>query len=153
MLINFFVNGIAHQLDVDPADSLLQVLRNRLQLTGTKEGCGEGDCGACTVLLDGKPGNSCLVLAVEADGCQVITIEGVEKNERWRFLQEKLVETGAVQCGFCTPGMVLTSLAVIDEDPSITPDQLKHALAGNLCRCGTYLKVLEAAFAYRNKIQ
>jgi aerobic-type carbon monoxide dehydrogenase small subunit (CoxS/CutS family) len=147
--ITLTINDKQHELEVDTTDSLLKVLRNKLGLMGTKEGCGEGDCGVCTVLLDNKPVYSCLVLAVEADGHEVITIEGVARIDKWRLLQEQMVKSGAVQCGFCAPGMVLTALSVIDENPAITPGELKRALAGNLCRCGTYTRVLEAVLEYK----
>ncbi len=143
MRISLTINDKQHQLEVDSTDSLLKVLRNKLGLMGTKEGCGEGDCGVCTVLLDKKPVYSCLVLAVEADGHEVITIEGVAQIDKWRLLQEQMVKSGAVQCGFCAPGMVLTALSVIDENPAITPEELKRAMAGNLCRCGTYTSPLK----------
>jgi aerobic-type carbon monoxide dehydrogenase small subunit (CoxS/CutS family) len=147
--ISLTINDKQHELEVDSTDSLLKVLRNKLGLMGTKEGCGEGDCGVCTVLLDKKPVYSCLVLAVEADGHEVITIEGVAQIDKWRLLQEQMVKSGAVQCGFCAPGMVLTALSVIDENPAITPEELKRAMAGNLCRCGTYMRVLEAVLEYK----
>lgn len=152
MRIKLTINGKEHELDVDITESLLAVLRNKLGLLGTKESCGEGDCGACTVLLDSKPVNSCLILAVEADGLEIITIEGVAQNEKWRRLQEKMVEMGAIQCGFCTSGMVLTTLAMIERKPDISLSELKRALAGNLCRCGTHPKVLEAAVSYQEAI-
>lgn len=146
------VNGKRHEIEVEPSESLLSALRNRLGLTGTKKGCGEGYCGACTVLIDGKPVNSCIVLAVEADGKEVITIEGVSKVQKWRILQEKMVQRGAVQCGYCSPGMILTALSVLDKNPDTSEEELKRALAGNLCRCGNHHKTLEAALEYKEEV-
>jgi carbon-monoxide dehydrogenase small subunit len=137
------INGKDHALEVEPHRSLLDVLREELGLTGTKKGCNAGDCGACTVLLDGTPVNSCLVLAVQADGQEVTTIEGVDDDGKLHPLQEAFIEYGAVQCGFCTPGMVLSSLALLRETPRPTRAEIQEALSGNLCRCTGYIQLIE----------
>jgi putative selenate reductase molybdopterin-binding subunit len=142
--LSFIVNGRPEVVDVSPRARLLDVLRIELGLTGTKEGCGTGDCGTCTVLLDGKAVNSCLVLALQAQGCEVTTIEGLGRPGRLDPIQEALVETGAVQCGFCTPGMVLTIKALLDKNPSPTEEEIRGAISSNLCRCTGYKKILEA---------
>lgn len=139
------VNGEERQLRVPPLRRLLDVLREDLGLTGTKEGCGEGECGACTVLLNGQPVVSCLVAAGQVpDGAEILTVEGLEKTELGRRLQAAYVERGAVQCGFCIPGMLLSSYALLRENPR--PDELaiREAHAGNLCRCTGYVKIVEA---------
>jgi carbon-monoxide dehydrogenase small subunit len=130
-------------MEVRPGETLLHVLRERLRLTGTKEGCGKGECGACTVLLDGKPVNSCLVLAFEVDGREVVTIEGLGRGEL-HPLQRAFVEHGAVQCGFCTPGLILAAKALLDEDPDPDEAAIRRGIAGNLCRCTGYVKVVDA---------
>lgn len=124
--------------------TLLELIRDRLHLTGTKEGCGIGECGACTVLLDGKPVTSCLVLAVEADGAAVETIEGEAKNGELSLLQKAFVETGAVQCGFCTPGMIMSARGLLRRNPNPTDAEIVEAMAGNLCRCTGYEAILRA---------
>lgn len=138
------VNGCPVDLPVDPRRRLLDVLREDLGLTGTKEGCGEGECGACTVLLDGSPVNACLVLAPEAIGREIITIEGVAREGRAHPIQEAFLEAGAVQCGYCTPGMILTAKALLDKDPRPTEQAIKISVSGNLCRCTGYTKIVEA---------
>ena len=149
--ISVTINSKQYILAVPVQESLLTMLRHRLNLTGTKQGCGEGFCGACTVLLDGAPVNSCLVLAAETDGKKVLTIEGLAAEMGGGLLQDLIQKHGAVQCGFCSPGMLITVWAAIIGNPAITEQQLKEALAGNLCRCGTHPKVLEAALAFRDK--
>ncbi len=124
--------------------TLLELIRDRLHLTGTKEGCGIGECGACTVLLDGKPVTSCLVLAVEADGAAVETVEGEATNGELSRLQKAFVETGAVQCGFCTPGMIMSARGLLRRSPSPTNEEIVEAMAGNLCRCTGYEAILRA---------
>jgi carbon-monoxide dehydrogenase small subunit len=126
---------------------LLELIRDHLHLTGTKEGCGTGDCGACTVLLNNKPVNSCLVLAIEADGKEILTIEGLAENGKLHPLQEAFIEHGAVQCGFCTSGMILTAKAFLDENPSPSEEDVKRAISGNLCRCTGYVKITKAILA------
>lgn len=138
------INGKQHMLEVESHRSLLDVVREELGLTGTKKGCDAGDCGACTVLLDGAPVNACLVLAVQAAGQEVTTIEGVAGEGRLHPLQEAFIEHGAVQCGFCTPGMVLSSLALLRETPRPTRFEIQDALSGNLCRCTGFVQIIKA---------
>ncbi len=142
--IHFVVNGEAYELLVEPNEILLDALRDRLDLTGTKEGCGTGDCGACTVIVDGKPVNSCLMLAIEADGKEILTIEGLAKEGVLDRIQENFVKEGAIQCGFCTPGMVLSAKALLGENPHPTEEEIKAGIAGNLCRCTGYVKIIKA---------
>lgn len=138
------VNGDAYEKLVDPGKTLLQFLRDDLDLTGTKEGCDEGDCGACSVLFNNRVVSACLVLAVEADNADIETIEGVQKGEQLHPVQQAFVESGAVQCGFCTPGMVVTTKAMLREMPDATIGEIKEYLSGNLCRCTGYVKILDA---------
>ena len=138
------VNGTSHALELEPHRSLLDVLREELGLTGTKKGCDAGDCGACTVLLDGAPVNACLVLAVQADGREVTTIEGVARDGQLHPLQEAFIEHGAAQCGFCTPGILMNSIALLRETPRPTRTEIQEALSGNLCRCTGYVQIIEA---------
>ncbi len=143
-IINLTVNSVPYEIAVEPNIPLSDVLRYELGLTGTKKGCGIGDCGACTVLMDGVPVFSCLVLAVEAQGYDILTIEGVAKGHELHPVQKAFVEMGAIQCGFCTPGMVLNSLALLRRTPKPTEDEVRKALSGNLCRCTGYQKITEA---------
>ena len=138
------VNNRPVELLVAPNRRLLDILRDDLGLTGTKEGCGEGECGACTVLLNGRPVNSCLVLAPEAAGREITTIEGLAANGRLHPIQEAFLEAGAVQCGFCTPGMILAAKALLDENPRPDGQAIKTAISGNLCRCTGYVKIVAA---------
>ena len=138
------VNGDDYEALVDPRKTLLQFLRDDLDLTGTKEGCDEGDCGACSVILNDKVVSSCLVLAVEADNAVIETIEGVKTGEELHPVQQAFVDSGAVQCGFCTPGMVVTTKAMLQEMPDPSTEEIKEYLAGNLCRCTGYVKILDA---------
>ncbi len=142
--IQITVNGEAYDLLVPPNKTLLDLLRYDLGLTGTKKGCDEGDCGACTVVADGKVVTSCLVLAVEMDGATLTTIEGLHKGDELHPIQQAFVDSGAVQCGFCTPGMILTTKALLDENPDPSEEEIKHYLEGNLCRCTGYTKILNA---------
>lgn len=142
--VSFCVNGRAVSAEVPATRTLLDFLREDLGLTGTKEGCGKGECGACTVLVDGKPVNSCLMLAYQADGRQVVTIEGLERDGSLHPIQEAFVSEGAVQCGFCTPGMIMSAKALIDSNPSPTRDEIRQAISGNLCRCTGYAKIIKA---------
>jgi len=144
MKVRFTVNGRAASVEADAEMRLLDALREELHLTGTKEGCGEGECGACTVLLDGRPVNSCLVLAVQVEGRDVLTIEGVAGGPRLHPIQQAFVETGAVQCGFCTPGFILSTYALLRDHPAPSEDEILTALEGNLCRCTGYAKIVEA---------
>jgi len=146
-LITCRVNGEEHTVLADSRDTLLELLRERLGLTGTKEGCGNGNCGTCTVLMDGAPVNACLVLAQEAPGLDILTIEGVSRSGKLHPIQQALVEHGGTQCGFCTPGIVLAAKALLDENPSPTPHAIRHAIAGNICRCTGYDKIVEAIVA------
>jgi carbon-monoxide dehydrogenase small subunit len=154
--INVRVNGIDEQHEVEPNQTLLELLRDVLNLTGTKEGCNEGECGACMVLLDGVAVNSCLVLALEADGREVTTIEGLADGPHLHPVQRAFLAHSAVQCGFCTPGMIITAVAMLKENPEPTEADVRHALSGNLCRCTGYRQiidaVLEAAAAMRTGV-
>jgi aerobic-type carbon monoxide dehydrogenase small subunit (CoxS/CutS family) len=143
-LLTLTVNGNEIDVAVLPNTTLLEVLRDDLGFTGVKEGCSEGVCGACTVLLDGAPIRSCLTLALEAEGASVITIEGLASGGELHTVQQAFIDHGAVQCGFCTPGMILSSKALLDRSPNPTDEEIKTALAGNFCRCTGYKKILEA---------
>ncbi len=138
------VNGVVRQVESDPEKMLLDVLREDLNLTGAKYGCGEGQCGACTVLIDGKAVRSCITPASAAAGKQVTTIEGLEKNGRLDPVQEAFLETGALQCGYCTPGMIMSAKALLSEAPTPTVPQIVHHMQGNICRCGTYPRIIAA---------
>jgi carbon-monoxide dehydrogenase small subunit len=143
-LINLIVNGKRYELAVMPNMTLADMLRKELGLTGTKKGCDAGDCGSCTVILDGKPVNSCLVLAVQASGREVLTIEGMGTEEGLHPIQKAFVENGAIQCGFCSPGMILSAKALLDRNPRPTELEVRTAISGNLCRCTGYQKIVEA---------
>lgn len=143
--IKLKVNGFSFAFDAVPENkTLLNLIRNDIGLTGTKEGCAEGDCGACTVLLNGKSVNSCLVLAVEADGCDVLTIEGLSRDGNLHPIQQAFVGEGAVQCGYCSPGMIMSAYGLLQENPSPTDEDIKRGLAGNLCRCTGYVRIVSA---------
>jgi carbon-monoxide dehydrogenase small subunit len=142
--IKIEVNGEMYEGLVKTSMTLLDFIRENLYLTGTKKGCNTGECGACTVILDGKAVNSCLVLAVDADGSEVTTIEGIGQATRLHALQRAFIQHGAIQCGYCTPGMLMSSKALLDRNPNPSQEDIKVALSGNLCRCGGYLKVIEA---------
>jgi len=150
--VTLYVNGEKELIEVEDHKTLLWVLRDQLHLTGTKEGCGTGECGACTVLMDGKAVNACLVLAMEADGHEITTIEGLGKPNQLHPLQESFVKHGAIQCGFCTPGMVLSAKALLDENPHPTEEEIRLGLAGNLCRCTGYVKIVKAIQAETEKV-
>jgi len=143
-LINLKVNGRAWDLAVEPNRTLLDVLRHDLELTGTKRGCDLGECGSCTVILNGKPVNSCLVLAIQANGAEVLTIEGLAGPSGLHPLQRAFVEKGAIQCGFCTPGMILSASSLLQKHPKPGEEEIRTALSGNLCRCTGYQKIVEA---------
>jgi len=142
--IQITVNEEEYDLLVHPNRTLLDLLRYDLGLTGTKEGCDEGDCGACTVIVNRKVVTSCIVLAVEVDGATITTIEGMQKGDALHPIQQAFVDSGAVQCGFCTPGMILTTKALLDEFPDPSEEDIKHYLEGNLCRCTGYTKIIDA---------
>ena len=141
------VNGEVREFPVEPYYSLLDALRDELHLTGTKKGCDEGDCGACTVLLDGKPVTSCLVLAHSAHDLAVTTIEGLAEQETLHPVQQAFVTHGGLQCGFCTPGLVMSGVALLQDNPDPSVDDVKYAIGGNLCRCTGYSKVIESIMA------
>lgn len=138
------VNGKQQTLAVKPNDTLLEVVRDHLDLTGSKEGCGEGVCGSCTVLLDGHPVRACLTLALEADGCAVTTVEGLADGDNLSPLQQSFIDHGAVQCGFCTPGMLMSATALLAGNPSPDRKAVRKALSGNICRCTGYAKIVDA---------
>jgi carbon-monoxide dehydrogenase small subunit len=143
--LSFILNGESIEVEIEPHLTLLQLLRDKLELTGTKEGCGMGECGACTVLLDGKTVNSCIFPALEAEGKKVTTIEGLtDAQGNLHSIQKAFVDYGAIQCGFCTPGMVLSAKALLDECPKPTEEEIRHGIAGNLCRCTGYLQIIQA---------
>jgi aerobic carbon-monoxide dehydrogenase small subunit len=143
-IIHMNVNNEDYRVIARPRESLLDVLRNKLKLTGTKFGCNEGDCGACTVIMDGRAVNSCLVLAVEAEGCKIITIEGLAQGPDLHPLQEAFIRYGGFQCGYCTPGMLLSAKALLDENPDPTEEEIRKGISGNLCRCTGYTKIVES---------
>ena len=148
--IRLTVNGKLYEVAVEPSDSLLRVIREKLGLRGSKNGCNVGECGACTVLMDGKAVRSCLVLAIAVSGKEITTIEGLADEEGLHPLQKAFVKYGAIQCGFCTPGMIIAAKAFLDENPKPSEDEIKNALAGNLCRCTGYTKIMEAVQAVAN---
>jgi aerobic carbon-monoxide dehydrogenase small subunit len=139
--INITVNGKNFQISVTPSRTLLEVIREDLCLTGTKEGCGLGECGACTVIMNGKTINSCLVLAVEAEGANITTIEGLADGDKLHPLQQAFMDNGGLQCGFCTPGMILSAKVLLDENPHPTDEDIRRGIAGNFCRCTGYTKI------------
>ena len=145
--LHFTVNGRQVSLDVPSNKRLLDVLREDLGLTGTKEGCDVGECGACTVVMNGKAVHSCLVLAAQADGAEIITVEGLAQNGELHPLQKNFLEYGAVQCGFCIPGMLMSSYALLQENPRPDAEDIKEAIAGNLCRCTGYKQIIQAVEA------
>lgn len=145
--IKLTVNKQVYKLSIKPSKTLLEVLRDDLQLTGAKYGCGIGECGACTVLVDGKPKNSCLILAASVDRKEITTIEGLTEDDKLHPLQEAFVKHGSVECGYCSPGMILTAKALLDEKPQPTEQEVRHYLRGNLCRCTGYAKIVEAVMA------
>ena len=147
IVINIRVNGRAYRVATAPHRTLLEVVREDLHLTGAKEGCGTGDCGACSMIVDGKLINSCLVLAPEVDGAEITTIEGLAEDGRLHPLQQAFIDHGAVQCGYCIPGMILAAKALLDANPHPTEGEIRRAIAGNLCRCTGYAKVVEAIAA------
>lgn len=142
--ISMTVNGDSHELLVDPGWTLLETLRDRLRLTGTKEGCSNGNCGACTVMINGRIANACLVLAVEMDGSEITTVEGIASQGKLNVVQEAFIKDGALQCGFCTPGFIVSTTALLQRDPDPSEQEIRMRLAGNLCRCTGYDKIVMA---------
>ena len=142
--ISMTVNGDQHELLVEPGWTLLETLRDHLRLTGTKEGCSNGNCGACTVMIDGRTANSCLVLAAEMDGAEITTVEGIAKHGKLNPVQEAFIKDGALQCGFCTPGFIISATALLQRNPNPTEEEIRTRLAGNLCRCTGYDKIIMA---------
>jgi len=142
--IQLTINDELYEVSVEPYKTLIDIIRDDIGLIGTKKGCGTGDCGSCTIILDGKPVNSCLILGVEVDGSNILTIEGLRKGEELHPIQKAFIEHGAIQCGYCTPGMIISAKALLDNFPNPTEGQVKMALSGNLCRCTGYKKIIEA---------
>ena len=147
------VNGRPRALDIVASHTLLDVLRDDIGLTGTKECCVVGECGACTVIVDGRSVNSCLMLAAEADGCEVLTVEGLAPSGRLDALQQSFLDTGAAQCGFCIPGQLMSAHALLQQNPHPTPEQINEALAGNLCRCAGYEQIRQAVMAAAEEVR
>ena len=141
------VNGTTYKVSIEPWKTLVEVLRETLGLTGTKKSCNEGECGACTVIVDGKPVASCLVLAMDAQGKEILTIEGLSEREKLHPIQEAFLKHGAIQCGFCTPGMVMSAKALLDENPKPTVAEVRKAISGNLCRCTGYQHIVDSIMA------
>lgn len=142
--INLTVNGEPYSISVESHHTLLTILREQLVLTGVKNGCSEGECGACTVLFDGKAINACLVLGVEADGHEILTVEGLAENERLAPIQQTMMDLGGTQCGYCTPGVLMASYALLDRNPNPTEREIREGLVGNLCRCTGYTRIVDA---------
>jgi carbon-monoxide dehydrogenase small subunit len=152
-LMKLNVNGVIYEEEIDHRRTLLEVLRENLGLLGTHKGCDEGQCGACTVLIDGRAVNSCLVLAVSVQGKEIITIEGLAQGEKLHPVQEAFVEAGAIQCGFCSPGMIMVSKAFLDQNSNPTEEEAKSAISGNLCRCTGYFQIIEAVMQAAEKMR
>ncbi|MBT4091006.1 MAG: (2Fe-2S)-binding protein [Deltaproteobacteria bacterium] len=149
--IELSINQQAYTIDIEPHITLLDMLRNELELLGTKRGCEKGDCGTCTVLVNGKPVNACLYLAVRANGKEILTVEGLETDAGLHPLQKGFLEKGAVQCGFCTPGMLMASVSLLDENPTPTEKEVRTAISGNLCRCTGYQHIVDAILSVQEK--
>ncbi len=142
--IQLNINGNEYSLNIDENMRLLDLLRDELRLLGTKEGCGEGECGACSVIMDGKLVNSCLVMAFQAHGSKILTIEGLEEKGELHPIQQAFIDVGAVQCGYCTPGMIMAAKALLDKNPNPTREEIREGISGNLCRCTGYNKIVDA---------
>jgi len=138
------VNNKDYEIEIDEEERLIDLLRDELRLTGVKEGCSEGECGACSVILDGKLVNSCLIMAFQANDSKVVTIEGLSEGDNINYIQKAFIEAGAVQCGYCTPGMILAAKAILDKNPNPSRDEIRMGISGNLCRCTGYEKIVEA---------
>ena len=145
--VNFTLNNRKVSVDVSPEETLLSVVRNKFNLTGAKEGCGQGECGACTMLVNGRPMTTCLILAIEAEGYEITTVEGLSNGDELDVIQEEFITHGALQCGYCTPGMVMSAKGLLLENPNPTEQDVVKALSGNLCRCTGYKKIIEATLA------
>ena len=152
MKVGFTVNGTRHELDVEPRLTLLDTLRDNLDLTGSKKGCDEGVCGACTVILDGKAVCSCMTLAVEADGSDVLTIEGIAEGSKLDPIQKAFIEFDGMQCGFCTSGQIMSAKAFLMSNAKPTKDEIREAMSGNICRCGAYINIVDAIFHVSKEI-
>lgn len=152
-VIELNVDSVLYQVEVKPKDTLLYILREKLNLTGVKEGCGVGDCGACTVIVDGAAMNSCLLLAIRMEGKKIQTIDGLAKDGELHPLQKSFIELTGLQCGYCTPGMILSAKALLDENPDPSEEEIRTAIAGNLCRCTGYKKIVEAITAAAAEIR
>lgn len=152
-ILKFTLNGEPIEIAVSPDDMLVDVLRDKLELTGTKKGCGKGECGACTVIINGEAVNSCLVPAMKTMGANVETIEGIGSPEKFHPVQEAFMDLGAIQCGFCTPGMIMSAKALLDKTTSPTSKEIKRSLSGNICRCTGYVKIEEAVQAAAEKMR
>jgi carbon-monoxide dehydrogenase small subunit len=142
--VTFKINGTTEQVDVPANMTLLVMLREKLGLTGTKNGCSAGECGACTVMIDGEPTNSCMILAVECEGKEIVTVEGLAKDNQLDPVQQMMVEAGGVQCGFCTPGILISARALLNRNPNPSEADIREALVGNLCRCTGYFRIVDA---------
>lgn len=142
--ITLTVNDLVETVDVPQNMTLLQMIREKLSLTGTKNGCSAGECGACTVLMNGDPVNSCMVLAAECDGAEIVTVEGLAKTGKLTKLQETIIKSGGVQCGFCTPGMLISATALLNRNPNPSDGEIREAIVGNLCRCTGYVRIVDA---------
>ena len=153
MILRFWLNGRPVEVDAPPGRRLLDLLREDLGLIGTKEGCGEGECGACTVLVDGKPRLSCLSLALQVEGKEVLTVEGLAQSGKLHPLQEAFIETAGVQCGFCTPGFLMAAYALLLENPNLTKEEVREWLSGNLCRCTGYEQIVAALLRAAEKLR
>lgn len=151
MKIQFVLNGVSKSMEVQPERRLLDFIREDLHLTGTKEGCGQGECGACTVIVDGKAVHSCLMTAGQLDGCELLTIEGLEKNGELDAIQKAFIKKSAIQCGFCTAGMVMSAKALLMENPHPTEEEIKRAISGNVCRCSGYREIKAAIKSVADK--
>lgn len=151
--IKFLLNGQSHELQVKPWRTLLEMIREDLKLTGTKEGCGHGECGSCTVIMGGKTVNSCLVPAAEADGQEIVTIEGLSHGDSLNPIQEAFIEHAGMQCGFCTPGMIISAKVLLDRTPDPNEAAIREAIAGNFCRCTGYTKIIESISAAARALQ
>ncbi|NLV77710.1 MAG: (2Fe-2S)-binding protein [Tissierellia bacterium] len=151
--IQLNVNGKDYSLNIDENMRLIDLLRDKLGLLGTKEGCGEGECGACTVIMDGETVTSCLVMAFQAHGSEILTIEGLESNGKIHPIQQAFIDVGAVQCGFCTPGMIMSAKALLDKNPNPTREEIREGISGNLCRCTGYNKIVDGVELAINYIE